>query len=95
MRMNFLWWLKWTSTVLLILGSVLTSINIYPLNVLFSFMGNAGWMWAGFRMREPSLWVVSLFLLIVYALGLVYVGAMVQAEFGHPSAAQRVLQLIV
>jgi len=29
-------------------------------------------MWAGFRMKEPSLWVVSLFLLIVYLFGTAY-----------------------
>ena len=52
--------LKWGSTGLLIVASCLTSLNIYPINIVFSFLGNAGWMWAGWRMKEPSLWVVSL-----------------------------------
>ena len=68
-KINFDFVLKWGSTLLLIVGSILSSLNIYPLNVVFSFVGNCGWMWAGFRMKEPSLWVVSLFLLIVYMCG--------------------------
>jgi sterol desaturase/sphingolipid hydroxylase (fatty acid hydroxylase superfamily) len=70
-------WLKWISTSFLILGSILASINLYPLNILASFIGNAGWFWAGIRMREPSLWVVSGFLLIVYLGGLFYSGSLV------------------
>jgi hypothetical protein len=69
---SFDWWLKWGSTTFLIFASVLTSANIYPVNLIFSFLGNFGWMWAGWRMREPSLWVVSLFLLAVYLGGLLY-----------------------
>lgn len=69
---DFDWWLKWGSTALLIVGSVFTSFNIYPINVVASFAGNAGWAWAGWRMREPSLWVVSVVLLVIYLTGLVY-----------------------
>lgn len=67
---TFDFWLKWTSTTFLILGSILASVNLYPYNIFAAFVGNAGWFWAGIRMREPSLWVVSLFLLIVYIGGL-------------------------
>ena len=70
-------WLKWISTGLLIVGSILASINLYPYNILASFIGNAGWFWAGIRMREPSLWVVSGFLLIIYLGGLFYSGSLV------------------
>lgn len=69
---KFDWWLKWVSTGLLVCGAILSSANIYPLNIIFSFTGNVGWAWAGFRMREPSLWSVSVFLLIVYVLGIAH-----------------------
>lgn len=72
MDINFDWCLKWLSTTLLIFGSIFTSINIYPLNVVFSFFGNLGWTLAGIRMKEPSLWIVSVFLLIIYAFGVIY-----------------------
>ena len=65
-------WLKWTSTTLLIAGAICSSANLYPLNIFLSFVGNLGWAWAGIRMREPSLWSVSVFLLIVYIAGLLY-----------------------
>ena len=64
--------LKWSSTALLIFGDMLTSLDIYPANVVLSFAGNVGWLIAGIRMREASLWVVSLALLVIYLLGLIY-----------------------
>jgi hypothetical protein len=76
-KLDFDFWLKWISTGFLIVGSILASINLYPYNILASFIGNAGWLVAGIRMREPSLWVVSLFLLLVYLGGLFYSGRLV------------------
>ena len=37
-------WLEWISTLILIAGVVLTSFNIYPLNIWLSLAGNAGWL---------------------------------------------------
>jgi hypothetical protein len=65
-------WLKWVSTGFLVGGSIAASMNIYPLNIILSLMGNLGWFWAGWRMKEPSLWSVSLFLLAVYGGGIIY-----------------------
>ncbi|MEK9894880.1 MAG: DUF6552 family protein [Burkholderiaceae bacterium] len=62
--------LKWGSTALLLVGSVLTSFNVFPFNIIFSFGGNAGWLWAGFRMKETSLWSLQLVLTAVYGAGL-------------------------
>jgi len=76
-KLDFDFWLKWISTGFLIVGSILASINLYPYNILASFIGNAGWLVAGIRMREPSLWVVSLFLLLVYLGGLFYSGTLI------------------
>ena len=70
--MNFDYVLKWSSTALLIFGAVLTSFNIYPANVVLSFAGNVGWLIAGIKMREASLWVVSLALIVIYLFGLFY-----------------------
>jgi len=64
--------LKWSSTILLIVASILSSLNLFPYNVVLAFAGNAGWCWAGVRMKEASLWVVSLALLIIYFLGILY-----------------------
>ena len=72
MNMTFDFWLKWTSTALLIVASILSSLNLYPYNVMLAFAGNVGWAWAGIRMKEPSLWVVSVALLCVYLGGIFY-----------------------
>lgn len=64
-----LFFVKWGSTVLLILGAVLTSFNIFPINVVVSLLGNLGWTYAGFKMKEPSLWSVSIILTSIYLFG--------------------------
>lgn len=63
--------LEWTSTGLLILGAILTSINLFPYNVVVSLLGNVGWTIAGFRMKKPSLWSVSIILTSIYFYGIV------------------------
>lgn len=71
LKQNWFEVLKWTSTVLLILGAALTAWNIFPLNVVISLLGNLGWTYAGFRMKEPSLWSVSIILTTIYLFGVV------------------------
>jgi hypothetical protein len=70
--LNFDNCLKWSSTFALVLGAILASMNAYPYNIIVAFLGNLGWFWAGWRMKEPSLWSVSLFLLVVYVAGLIH-----------------------
>jgi len=68
---NFDFWLEWISTTLLIIGSILSAYNIYPLNIVMSMLGNIGWVWCGFRMKKPSLWFVSIILTAIYFSGIV------------------------
>ena len=70
--LNFDDFLKWSSTFALVLGAILASMNAYPYNIIVAFLGNVGWFWAAWRMKEPSLWSVSLFLLVVYVAGIIH-----------------------
>ena len=36
--------LEWTSTAVLLVGVYLTAVNIYPMNVYISLIGNFGWL---------------------------------------------------
>ena len=69
MNKDFYWYLEWSSTVLLILGAVLTSMQINYINILCSLLGNMGWAWSGIHMKKPSLWSVSVVLMIIYVGG--------------------------
>ena len=63
--------LKWVATTITLIGAVLTSLNIYPLNVLAFNIGSVLWLIFAIRIKEPSLIVVNSGLLLVYVAGLV------------------------
>jgi hypothetical protein len=62
--------LKWSATVITILGAILTSMNIYPWNVVAFNLGSVLWLVFAIRVKETSLVVVNSGLLIVYIFGL-------------------------
>lgn len=63
--------LKWAATTITLIGAVLTSLNIYPLNVIAFNLGSVLWLIFAIRIKEPSLIVVNSGLLLVYVAGLV------------------------
>ena len=63
-------WIEWISTAVLITGVLLTSLNVYPLNLVFNFAGNLGWFVIGFLWRKYSLIVVQTVILAIYFGGL-------------------------
>jgi uncharacterized protein with PQ loop repeat len=63
--------LKWAATTITLIGAVLTSLNIYPLNVIAFNIGSVLWLIFAIRIKEPSLIVVNSGLLLVYIAGLV------------------------
>ena len=38
------WYIKWVSSIILIVGMVLTANNLFPWNVLVQCLGIAGWL---------------------------------------------------
>jgi drug/metabolite transporter superfamily protein YnfA len=62
-------YIKWTATVLTLMGAIATSLNIYPLNVALFNIGGALWLWFAIRIKEKSLIVVNAGLLIIYIFG--------------------------
>ncbi len=62
--------LKWVATTITLVGAVLTSLNIYPLNVIAFNLGSVLWLIFAIRIKEPSLIVVNTGLLLVYVAGL-------------------------
>jgi hypothetical protein len=63
--------MEWVSTAILLVGVVLTSFNIFPLNVWFSLAGNVCWIIVGIMWRKYSLIVVSTVISVLYLIGLV------------------------
>ena len=71
MNKNVEFVLEWTSTVLVIIGACLTAWNIYPLNIMFQFVGNIGWFAVGYMWRKWSLMTIQAVISVIYIVGLI------------------------
>ena len=48
-------YIKWVSTFLVLIGILLTNLNIYPLNLIFHGLGVLGWTYSGFKMKDKAI----------------------------------------
>ncbi len=62
--------MKWTGTVLCLVGIWLTSINYYPMNLFFGFTGSLLWSIAGLRQKDYALFIVEFVAVVMYLYGI-------------------------
>jgi len=67
----FLWYGKWISSVILIIGMVLTAYNIFPMNLLFHVVGLSGWLLVAIAWNDRSLIMLNTVALVIYANGII------------------------
>jgi hypothetical protein len=63
--------MKWTGTILCLIGIALTSLNIFPFNLWFGFIGSGLWAYAGLRDKDFALFVVEIVAVLMYVGGLI------------------------
>lgn len=63
---------EWISTIIIILGVLLTSRDYYPYNLFYSTLGNFMWIIIGIYWKQWSLITVQTIMTIIYAYGLIY-----------------------
>jgi len=70
------WYLKWVSSIILIIGMLFTSNNIYPLNLFISSIGLLGWILIGLIWNDRAIIVINVIGLFIYINGIInyYVG---------------------
>ena len=64
-------YVKWISTTLVLIGILLTNLDIYPINIYFHGLGVIGWTIAGFISNDKAILTnfglqVPLFLIGIY-----------------------------
>ena len=69
-RMTFTRALAWTATGLTLLGALMTSLRIDPLNVYLLNVGSATFLWWAVRIRDRAMITVNASLLLIYFGGL-------------------------
>jgi len=62
--------IRWLGTILCLIGIALTSLNIYPINLLFGLVGSFLWTVQGYLYRDNALLVVELVAVLMYMAGL-------------------------
>lgn len=65
--------MKWTGTVLCLIGIGLTSLNIFPLNLIFGFTGSLLWSVVGIQQKDYALFIVEFVAVLMYFYGIVTV----------------------
>lgn len=67
----FSWWVKWISSLILIVAMIMTSNNIYPWNILLHFIGIGGWLIVAIAWNDRALIVINAVALAIFANGMV------------------------
>jgi len=65
------WYVKWVASVIIIISVILTSNNIYPLNLFFYAAGLSGWFIVALLWNDRALLVINAVSLALLANGLV------------------------
>lgn len=65
-------WIKWTSSVIQILGYSATAFGITPLNIYFFLVGLIGWFVVGVLWNDRALMLIHLVALGAMLIGMLY-----------------------
>ena len=64
------WWLKWVSSLVLIVAMIATTNNMYPWNMFLQFLGVAGWLWVSVIWNDRALIVVNAVAVAIFLNGI-------------------------
>ena len=65
------WYIKWISSIILIVGMIFTANNVYPLNLFFHIIGLSGWLWVSIIWNDRALIVVNAVAVVIFVNGIV------------------------
>ena len=65
------WYIKWASSIIIIFGMMLSSANIYPMNIWVHLFGVSGCMIVGMLWHDRALIFLNGVAIFVFASGLV------------------------
>ena len=62
---------EWIGTVIILVGVALTSLNIYPMNLYMGLLGNFAWIIVGWKWRKWSILVIETAIAVMYMAGII------------------------
>tara|TARA_R100000084_G_C4589982_1_gene117960 strand:- start:110 stop:412 length:303 start_codon:yes stop_codon:yes gene_type:complete len=70
-KQDLSWYIKWTSSVLLLSAMVFRAEGLFPLaDLILSFTGCMGWLWVGLLWRDRALIILNSVAVVILATGL-------------------------
>lgn len=69
-RGDLSWYIKWASSITLIIAMLFTSTNMFPINLFVANIGFVGWLIVGMLWHDRSLIVLNAVSLAIYSLGI-------------------------
>ena len=70
------WYIKWASSIILIVAMLFTSANMFPINLYIANIGFIGWMIVGMLWHDRALIFINSIAMFIFAVGIgnYYVG---------------------
>ena len=65
------WYIKWASSMVLIVGMLLNAQNVYPINLYITSVGIAGWVVVGYLWKDRSIMILNTVAMTIYLNGIV------------------------
>ena len=65
------WYVKWASSLTLMLGMVLTAQNVFPYNLYLHVLGTIGWMYVSIVWNDRALIVINSVALSIFFNGII------------------------
>jgi hypothetical protein len=72
-KYDWIFFMEWFGTLIVLIGVAMTSFNIYPANLYFGLLGNFIWTIVGWKWRKWSLLVIEAAISILYIAGILSV----------------------
>ena len=65
------WYVKWISSLFVMIAWMLTSANLYPYNIMVQIIGVAGWLWVGYLWHDRAIMVLNAMGVMFLGIGLI------------------------
>ena len=69
-RGDLSWYIKWASSITLIIAMMFTAVELFPLNTFIANIGFIGWLIVGMLWHDRSLIVLNAISLAIYSMGI-------------------------
>ena len=69
-RYDLSWYIKWFSSITLIIAMMFTAVEMFPVNLFIANVGFIGWLVVGMLWHDRALIVLNSISLAIYTLGI-------------------------